>query len=424
MIMVAAQFILEQAAGERCFVDLPSGKQTGHAEDLRVIVLCGIVLCRENSIMQLGVGDLMDKRGDSLCLTHTLTDGYRLLSFAEYAVAVRVHVFKANRHGRGALQSLHKGLVLLHVAFDRGRQLRQRFALGLRHVKDCGHTETRDGDLLFLHDGLPVFIQHGRFGIGVELNFLYGFLGDRRCDDLDAFFALLDISFEFVPPFVEARYTGGVGLLHEDEHGIVEGITVKAAHGLQILLILAAGEHIPDTAFDTVRDLLQALPGALFRRILRFGGNGDLLLDGLSGQMPVELLLLIGIDVSVIRSTVRIEPEHIAVFIRIRAKNELLTVIQSSLGVHIAISIQGSSAREDAVILRVLLQLMDELIELVFEGLRFELRLMVIPGTEELRAGMTHVGPQVADAATVFEQLRLRIAESALVRGSGADHNT
>ena len=115
--------------------------------------------------------------------------------------------------------------------------------------------------------------------------------------------------------------------------------------------------------------------------------------------MPVELLLLIGIDVGVIRFPVGIEAEHIAVFIRIRTKNKLLTIIQRSLGVRIAISIQGSSAREDAVILRVLLQLMDELIELVLEGLRFELRLMVIPGAEELRAGMPHVGPQVADAA-------------------------
>ena len=424
MIVAAAQLILEQATGERCFVDLPSGKQAGHAENLRVIILCGIVLCRENSIMQLGMGNLMDKRGNSLCLAHTLTDGYRLLSFAEYAVAVRVHVFKADRHGRGALQSLHKGLVLLHVAFNRGRQLRQRFALGLRHVKDCGHTETRDGDLLFLHDGLPVFIQHGRFGIGVEHNFLYGFLGDRRCDDLDAFFALLDIPLEFVPPLVEARHTGGVGLLHEDEHGIVEGITVKAAHGLQILLILAAGEHIPDTAFNAIRDLLQTFPITLFRRVLCFGGDGDLQLDGLTGQMPVELLFFIGIDVGVIRSAAGIETEHIAVFIRIRTKNKLLTVIQRSLGVRIAISIQGSSACEDAVILRVLLQLMDELIELVLEGLRFELWLMVVPGAEELRAGMPHVGPQVADAAAVFEQLRLRIAESALVRGSGADHDS
>ena len=70
MIVVAAQLILEQATGERCFVDLPSGKQTGHPEYLRVFVLCGIVLCRENSIMQLGVGDLMDKRGNSLRLGH------------------------------------------------------------------------------------------------------------------------------------------------------------------------------------------------------------------------------------------------------------------------------------------------------------------------------------------------------------------
>ena len=374
--------------------------------------------------MQLGVGDLMDKRGNSLRLAHALTDGYRLFSFAEYAVAVRTHVFKTDRHKRRALQGLQKGLVLLHITFDCGRQLRKRLALGLRHVKDCGHAETRDGDLLFLHDGLPVFIQHGRFGIRIELDLFHGFLGDRRGDDLDTFFALLDIPLKFVPPLVEARHTGGVGLLHEDEHGIVEGITVKTAHGLQILLILAAGEHIPDTAFDTVRDLLQALPVALFRRVLRFGGNGDLLLDGLSGQMPVELLFLIGIDVGVIRSAAGIETEHIAVFIRIRTKNELLTVIQCSLGVRIAISIQGSSAREDAVILRVLLQLMDELIELVLEGLRFELRLMVIPGAEKLRAGMPHVGPQMADAAAVFEQLRLRIAESALVRGSGADHNS
>ena len=278
--------------------------------------------------------------------------------------------------------------------------------------------------MLFLHDGLPVFIQHGRFGVGIKLYFLYCFLGDRRCDDLDAFFALLDIPLEFVPPFVESGHMGSIGPLHENEHGVIERIAVKTAHSLQVLLVFAAGEHIPDAAFNAVGDFFQAFPVAFFRWVLRFCRDGDLLIDGLSGQMPVELLLLVGIDVGVIRSTAGIEPEHIAVLIRICTKNKLLTVIQRSLGVRIAISIQGSSAREDAVILRVLLQLMDELIELVLEGLRFELRLMVVPGAEELRAGMPHVGPQVADAAAVIEQLRLRIAESALVRGSGADHDS
>ena len=89
-----------------------------------------------------------------------------------------------------------------------------------------------------------------------------------------------------------------------------------------------------------------------------------------------------------------------------------------------AVGKQSRSAREDSVVFGVFSQGIDELIELILEFLRLQLSLMGIPGAEKLCAGAAQVGPKVTDAAAVFEQLRLRVAESALIRGSRADHDS
>ena len=48
---------------------------------------------------------------------------------------------------------------------------------------------------------------------------------------------------------------GGVGALHIDEHGIIDRVAVKAAHGGEILLVLIALEQLLDAIFDAVNDL-------------------------------------------------------------------------------------------------------------------------------------------------------------------------
>ena len=295
MIVSTSQIVFEQTARQRTFVHPVLGKEAREPVQLCFVILSRIVLRRENVVVQLGMGDLMDEGSDSLRLAHALADSNALLALPEYAVAVRVHSLKADRDGRSALQSFQKGFILLHIPLDRRRQLRQRFTFGLRYVEDRGDAEARDGDFFLLRDGLAVFVQHRRFGVGIKLDLFHGLFGDGRGDDLDALFAALDVPLEVIAPLVEAGDARGVRLLHKDQHGVVEGIPVEAAHGLQILLVFAAGEHIPDTVLDAVRDLLQPLTGAFFRLVLRFLRDRDFLLDGFPGQMPVELLLLIRI---------------------------------------------------------------------------------------------------------------------------------
>ena len=48
---------------------------------------------------------------------------------------------------------------------------------------------------------------------------------------------------------------GGVGALHIDEHGVVDRVAVKAAHGGEILPVLIALEQLLDAGFDAVNDL-------------------------------------------------------------------------------------------------------------------------------------------------------------------------
>lgn len=47
---------------------------------------------------------------------------------------------------------------------------------------------------------------------------------------------------------------GGVGALHIDEHGVVDRVAVKAAHGGKVLPVLIALEQLLDAVFDAVND--------------------------------------------------------------------------------------------------------------------------------------------------------------------------
>ena len=48
---------------------------------------------------------------------------------------------------------------------------------------------------------------------------------------------------------------GGVGALHIDEHGVVDRVAVKAAHGGKVLPVLIALEQLLGAIFDAVNDL-------------------------------------------------------------------------------------------------------------------------------------------------------------------------
>ena len=200
------------------------------------------------------MGDLMDGGAYRLHLTHTGADGDALRLNAEKAICVMRNGLYLYRNGRSAAQRLHENLILLHIAAQIGGKLGQGLSRSLRHVKDGYHLEHRDTDFLFLNDGLAVCVQHRRIGFGVGLDFLDLFLIGSRSDDADTFFAFQDVPAELIAPLVEARHMGGVGALHIDEHGVVDRVAVKAAHGGKVLPVLIALEQLLDAVFDAVND--------------------------------------------------------------------------------------------------------------------------------------------------------------------------
>ena len=168
------------------------------------------------------------------------------------------------RNGRSAAQRLHENLILLHIAAQISGKLGQGLSRSLRHIKDGYHLEHGDTDFLFLNDGLAVRIQHRRIGFRVGLDLLDLFLIGSGSDNADTFFAFQDVPAELIAPLVEARHMGGVGALHIDEHGIIDRVAVKAAHGGEILLVLIALEQLLDAIFDAVNDLPHPVFAGLF----------------------------------------------------------------------------------------------------------------------------------------------------------------
>ena len=201
------------------------------------------------------MGDLVDGGAYCLHLTHTGADGDALRLNAEKAVRIPRNGLYLHRNGRSTAQRLHKNLILLHIAAQIGGKLGQGLSRSLRHVKDGYHLEHGDTDFLFLNDGLAVRIQHRRIGFRVGLDLLDLFLIGSRSDDADTLFTFQDVPAELIAPLVEARHMGGVGALHIDEHGVVDRVAVKAAHGGKVLPVLIALEQLLDAIFDAVNDL-------------------------------------------------------------------------------------------------------------------------------------------------------------------------
>ena len=223
-------------------------------------------------IVQRGMGDLVDSRQDGLRFAHALADGNALLGQIKIPVCLPVrHGFHFNRHRRGSKHRLIERVEVLH----RGGQLMadggQRLAIGLRYIKYRRDAEHGDGDFIFFLDGIVVFVPHDQIGFGIALLPLQLLFIGSRSDDLDALFALQHMPLELIPPTIEACHQGGVGLLHIDQHDVVQGVAVKFGRGFEIGRVLIAGEQILDPFFDPRRDLLQPFFCRGLRR--RFGSK-------------------------------------------------------------------------------------------------------------------------------------------------------
>ena len=171
-------------------------------------------------------------------------------------IAVRIggHCFKSDRHRRAAAQGLHECLIIWHIAGKGGSKLRQRFPIGLAHIKDLDRTEHRDLDFFFFCNDLSVFIQNRSLGIRVQFLLLDFLLVRCGGDDGNAMLALFNMTLKLVFPLIVSGYQSGVRLLHIDEHGVVYRIAVEAGHNGQITHILFTLKQFFDALLDAICD--------------------------------------------------------------------------------------------------------------------------------------------------------------------------
>ena len=200
------------------------------------------------------MSNLVNRGRNRLHLAHALTNGNFLMIGRKIAVRIGGHCFKSNRHRCAAAQGLHECLIIWHIAGKGGSKLRQRFPVGLAHIKDLDRTKHGDLDFFFLCNDLSVFIQNRSLGIRVQLLLLDFLLIRCRGNDGNAMLALFYMTLKLVFPLIVSGYQSGIRLLHIDEHGVVYRIAVKSGHDGQIAHILFAFKQFFDALLDAICD--------------------------------------------------------------------------------------------------------------------------------------------------------------------------
>ena len=151
---------------------------------------------------------------------------------------------------------------MLDIAGQVRHKAGERSALGLAHIEHLDRLEQGNFDFPFLHDHLPLAVQHRRSGLRVQLHFLDLLLERRGGNDGQALFPLFYMTPKLVFPLVETGNLGGVGHLHMDEDGVVDRIGVKPGHSAQVLQIPLTLENLLDAVLNASHDLLDLLPVA------------------------------------------------------------------------------------------------------------------------------------------------------------------
>ena len=232
----------------------PIGEQTGFIKQLDLLILLVIGNLNLFLIVELAVGNLMNRGRNRLHLAHALANGNFLMIGRKIAVRIGGHCFKSDRHQRTAAQGLHECLIIWHISGKGGSKLRQRFPISLAHIKDLDRAKHGDLDFFFLCDDLSVFIQNRSLGIRVQFLLLDFLLVRCGGDDGNAMFSLFNMTLKLVFPLIVSGYQSGVRLLHIDEHGVVYRIAVEAGHNGQIAHILFTLKQFLDALLDAVCD--------------------------------------------------------------------------------------------------------------------------------------------------------------------------
>ena len=218
--------------------------------------------------MELGVSDLMNGGFDRLDFTHTLLNGNTAFNRREESLCAARNILKGNWDGRLLLERIEERLVVLDGAFQLiDDDVRKLLAVRLGNIKDTYHLEGRTQDLNRFRDSLPICADHRLLRHRINLLTLFLRLVRRGCKNLDALFALHDLTVKVALP---RGITGNIGclrLLHRNEQRVVEGIVVELGHRAEIFLEPLGFKQLLDALFQLVRNFADLLCISVFSHL-------------------------------------------------------------------------------------------------------------------------------------------------------------
>ena len=206
------------------------------------------------------MGDLVNGGLDRLDFAHALLNGNAAFNRREESFRAARNILKGNRDGRLLLERIEERLVVFDGAFQLiDDDVRKFLAVRLGNIKDTHHLEGRTQDFDRFRDSFSICADHGLLRHGVNLFTLFLRLVRRGCENLDALFALHDLTVKVALP---RGITGNIGclrLLHRNEQRVVEGIVVELGHRAEIFLEPLGFKQLLDALFQLVRNLADLL---------------------------------------------------------------------------------------------------------------------------------------------------------------------
>ena len=214
------------------------------------------------------MGDLMNGGLDRLDFAHALLNGNAAFNRREESLCAARNILKGNGDGRLLLERIEERLVVFNRAFQLiDDNVRKLLAVRLGNIKDAYHLEGRTQNLDRLRDSLSICADY-RF-LRQRINLLTLFLCFVRCGckNLDALFALHDLTVKVALP---RGITGNIGclrLLHRNEQRVVEGIVVELGHRAEIFLEPLGFKQLLDALFQLVRNFADLLCISVFSHL-------------------------------------------------------------------------------------------------------------------------------------------------------------
>ena len=206
------------------------------------------------------MGDLVNGGFDRLDFAHALLNGNTAFNRREESLCAARNILKGNGDGRLLHERIEERLVVFNRAFQLiDDDVRKLLAVRLGNIKDAYHLEGGTQNLDRFRDSISVCADHRLLRQRINLLTLFLRLVRRGCKNLDALFALHDLTVKVALP---RGITGNIGclrLLHRNEQRVVEGIVVELGHRAEVFLEPLGFKKLLDALFQLVRDFADLL---------------------------------------------------------------------------------------------------------------------------------------------------------------------